>query len=323
MRRISLAFFAFCLCTSPLLAQSTEEPLLASLQRAFKQEALSIGVVIQTVGDYQFDPDYSPGNPGFSLAAARLQVKGDLDGGFGYFFQTEFVSANPLLDARVSYTYNPMFTIDAGLFKAPFSAEFLIPAPGIDFVNRSRVVAALAPNRQVGVALRGTLAEQVTYSLGMFNGNGRSLGGNNDDTFLYVGRLATQVLEGLEVGANVGYHDTIDRFLLGGDFRFSTEVLLLSGEVIYANTDPVIAPRYRSAGFHGTVGYMLVPNRHQLLARIDFFHPDLDINTDDFLVFGYNFWPTTAFEFQVNYLFPIDRFELDKSQILLNFQVAF
>ena len=67
------------------------------------------------------------------------------------------------------------------MFKAPFSKEFLIGADAIDFVNRSRVVAVLAPGRQIGLQARGRLNPgiPVDYNLGIFNGNG--YGGNSND----------------------------------------------------------------------------------------------------------------------------------------------
>ncbi len=68
---------------------------------------------------------------------------------------------------------------------------------------------------------------------------------------------------------------------------------------------------------------MLDPGRHQLLVRWDALDFDNGI-TSQFVVLGYNFWPSRAFEFQVNYLIPVhDGSEVSDQQILVNFQVAF
>jgi len=60
-----------------------------------------------------------------------------------------------------------------GLFKSPFSHEFLTSAASLDFVRRSQVVSALAPARRIGAQLRGALGGGlIAYRLGVFNGNG-------------------------------------------------------------------------------------------------------------------------------------------------------
>ena len=38
---------------------------------------------------------------------------------------------------------------------------------------------------------------------------------------------------------------------------------------------------------------------------------------------GYNFWPSTPFELQLNYLLPVSDGDTDNHQILVNFQVTF
>lgn len=333
-KRYPLAHKSFYLLATLVLlaahgvAHGQDEPIFEELSRHFKQPYLDVGLVAQAVGDFVFDREDTAGNNGFSIAAARLRAQGELDFGFGYFFQTEFTSSTPILDARVSYRYSPALIVDAGLFKSPFSAEFLIPAPSIDFVNRSQVVSALAPGREVGVALRGrTPSRQLFYSVGVFNGNGRQgISGNDNDGFLVAGRLAfTPELDGafLEIGGNgaVSEDPARDRALLGLDFRFTQARLLVSGEAIFATFDPDFGPDQDPHGIHATFGYMLVPDRHQLLLRLDTYDPD-DADNRSFLVFGYNFWPSQPFEFQLNYLFPFDD-DVGDHQFLINFQVAF
>lgn len=335
-----LAGWLFLCCLTLLLiiptaqAQTTpeDEPLYEQLVRRFKTEPLSVGLLAQAVADYQFDRA-GPGN-GFSLAAARLSVRGALDHGFSYLFQTDFVKNPVILDARVSYAFSPAFVVDAGMFKAPFSAEFLIPAASIDFVNRSQVVSALAPNRQIGVALRGRTTNRLLgYSAGVFNGNGRRLAGNDDNNLLAVGRLVLTLplSDGaLDVGGNVAYsrHDREafagSRLLVGGDARLTYARLLVSGEVIYATVDPDQGITRNPLGYQATLGYMIRPDRHQVLARWDAL--DLDdglVAERQFIVLGYNFWPSTPFEIQLNYLIPVAGEDTDNHQILINFQVSF
>jgi len=70
---------------------------------------------------------------------------GNIDKKFSYFFQFDFTKSSAVLDAKLRYQYSTAFGIDAGLFKAPFSREYLTYAADIDFINRSQVVSTLAP----------------------------------------------------------------------------------------------------------------------------------------------------------------------------------
>lgn len=178
----------FLLIGSAINAQ--DEPLGEALKENFKKSYLSVGMLLQTVGDFQAER-VAAGNNGFNISNFRLSLSGELDRGFAYFVQANFIASPAILDARLSYRLSPHLLLDAGLFKAPFSKEFLTTADAIDFVNRAQVVTALVPGREIGVQLRGELAgPAVTATIGGFNGN-RSAANNNDNgEFLYAGRLA-------------------------------------------------------------------------------------------------------------------------------------
>ncbi len=339
-RLVALAIVASTLlCVVPCSAQDSpaDEPLFDRLESTVKSEVFNVGLVLQTVGDVAWDRDATtPGRNGFSIPAARLRVSGALDHGFDYLVQTDFTRSTVLLDLRLSYRLTRHLAVDAGLFKAPFSAEFLIPLPSIDFVNRSQAVATLRPGRQVGVALRGKTADsKLDYRIGVFNGNGGTLSGNDNNGLMLVARAATYpgVKEGsLEVGINFAYNEdntgTLvgDRTLLGADVRREWDSWLVSGELVWSDLDPVAGPERNPFGYHVTVGYMIEPGRHQILGRWDSL--DLDagpsIVDQNYLILGYNFWPSRAFELQINYLIPTaDDAEIGDQQILVNFQVAF
>ncbi len=331
---------AVCLVTMCLLLPITasaqdqaDEPDFEQLERFLKRGYFNLGVVVQTVGDFIWDRDPMGGQNGFSIATSRLKVDGDLDFGLGYLFQTDFARSPSLIDARLSYQISPRLRLDAGLFKAPFSAEFLIAAPSIDFVNRSQVASILSPGRQVGVALAGSAAQGTfSYSAGVFNGNGRSLSGNDNDKLMYAGRVVARpsVEEGkFEIGANIALSEDDtgafagERLLFGGDVRREWSRWMVSGELIYADLNPELGEDRQPFGYQATVGYMFEPGRHQVLARWDSFDFDNGFDTQ-FIVLGYNFWPSRAFEFQANYLIPVhDGSETSDQQLLVNFQVAF
>lgn len=324
------------------LAQTEEhEPLFERLLKDFKKDYLSLGALLQTVGDFQVDRSFA-GNNGFNISNFRIVLYGELDKSFGYFLQTNFIKSPAILDAKLYYRFSKFVAIDAGLFKSPFSAEFLIGAANIDFVNRSQVVTLLAPGRQIGVQLRGSLSQKpISYQVGLFNGNGFDGNNNDNNKFLYAGRLTFHPVlsdpsSRLEFGLNLAYSEddnaTIgsgfvpgfngERLLIGGDTRWTLGRYLISSEIIYGNLDPSSGLSSEMVGFHTTLGYML-NDKNQLLFRTDNFDPDR-LGTDSHLIiFGYNYWPTKATEIQVNYIINTDKTDIDHHQLLINAQISF
>jgi phosphate-selective porin len=338
-----------CLLVLPEVIFADEggkEPVYEKLTEFLKRDYFTMGAVLQVVGDVQPERMLS-GNNGFSVANFRLNFRGELDGGFGYWLQASFISSPAILDGSMYYEPNPAARITVGRFKSPFSAEFLIAAPDIDFVNRSQVVSALAPGRQVGVKLSGKTNNKVfSYAAGIFNGNSPSENANDNNDFLYAARatLSTSFSDGdhdrnFEIGANVAQsHDskyslhgdrmslfTGNRMLFGADIRLSVRNWLVSGEAIIADLDPRSGETMKPFGYQMTAGYM-VSDKSQLLARWDSFDAeDLHLagGKTDLVVLGFNHWPTKATELQVNYIIDIDDNALKHNQWLINLQIVF
>ncbi len=325
--------------TSAAQNPDNDEPRFKQLTETFKKEYLSIGFLLQTVGDFQPERSFV-GNNGFNVANLRLKISGELDRGFGYFLQTNFVRSPAILDARMYLRVSPRFIIDVGQFKAPFSKEFLTSAGAIDFVNRAQVVTALSPARQIGVQATAWLKPEVTsLAVGVFNGNGFGRNNNDNNHFLYSARLSTfpsrnDEKSRLEIGVNVAVsaddgvsltgltnHFAGTRFLLGADFRWARDRLLLSSEVIYADLDADFGANRNPFGFYVTGGYMIT-GQSQLLLRGDFFETDGFQDDTHLIIFGYNLWPTQATELQVNFILPTDR-DIENLQLLINAQFAF
>lgn len=343
---------------SCLFSQSETEPVLEKLKEQFKKEYFSVGVVFQFVADGQIERSF-PGRSGFNIANMRLNISGELDKQFGYFLQANFINAPAILDAKGYYRFSRGLTIDGGLFKAPFSKEFLTPADAIDFVNRSRAAAVLTPGRQIGVQARGWFSEEfpIKYGAGIFNGNGFGGNVNDNNSFMYAGRLAANPLKNdknsgkqLEIGINAAYSKddfarlsellnpfvfdalffTGKRTLFGADVRYTTNKLLLAGEYILADFDGTItflgsnreAESIKPSGFHLTGGYMLQPNL-QLLGRLDSFKTDKGLSSSEWIILGLNYWPSQATELQFNYTIDTDDSTFKHHQLLINAQVAF
>lgn len=313
-------------------AQSNDEPLFDALEQHFKRDELSLGVLVQAVTDLQIERSFA-GRNGFSMANLRLLLYGELDQGFGYFVAINAINTPGILDARLYYQVSPALRLSIGQFKAPFSAEFLTYAGSIDFVNRSQVVANLAPGRQIGFEVSGKLADKtISYAAGLFNGNGTARNNNDNNDFLYAGRLTfyphDPAANHVEIGLNAAFSNdnisglTRKRTLLGADFRMTRDKLLLSGEVIWARWRFSESAISKPWGYHATAGYMVTP-KSQLLLRWESLLFDSPAADSRLLVFGYNLWPTKATELQINYLINTDDADFDRHQLLINAQLAF
>ncbi len=241
------------------------------------------------------------------------------------------------------YKLVPGLTIDAGLFKAPFSRELLTGAGNLDFVNRSQVVRALAPARQIGAQARGEFsAGALAYGVGVFNGNSFDGNSNDSDEFLYVARLSFfpprfrgPGSDQLEIALNVGYSQDAnatlgggfvtgfegERGLIGADARLTQGNVLAAAEIIAARLDADVGPTREPFGWQLTGGYMITRNS-QLLIRWDKLDADGIRADSDLVILAYNVWPTAPTKLQVNYVIPT-RGGVDNHQLLANAQVSF
>ncbi|NIP57692.1 MAG: hypothetical protein GWM92_05705 [Gemmatimonadetes bacterium] len=335
------AVLAACLLGSPSALTAQEErgePLLGQLRESLKSPAFSVGALFQFAADFQNDRTVV-GENGFAVANARVRLTGELDGGVGYLFQSNFGS---LLDLRLTWNPRRAFAVDGGLYKTPFSGEFLTPAGETDFVTRSRTVNALRPGRQVGVQVRGRVASgRLEYRIGAFNGGGGP-GGNDDEHFTYGARLAyDRVLDGpsggrLTVAVNGFTSDEPARYrgsapedvrftgtdmLLGADLRATRGRWLGAAEWIRAEPDDDDPTGPEPMGWHLTVGFQVVPDG-RILARWDAFRPEVEgIPDSDLVVLGYNHAPTGVTRLQTNVEIPTeDGFE---PRLRLNAQLHF
>lgn len=77
-----------------------------------------------------------------------------------------------LKDLFAQYELDEAFALKAGTFKMPVGPERLTSASKTDFVERSLLSNALAPDREWGVAALGRIG-RLDYTVGIFKGDGR------------------------------------------------------------------------------------------------------------------------------------------------------
>ncbi len=127
-------------------------------------------------------------------------------------------------DIFINWHGIPEMNVKVGQWKAPFGLENLTPDTLIYTIERSLPTGAIVPERQIGAMIWGkplaTAAPDykdfVTYYAGAFNGNGRNFNNNDNNEFLYVGRLELQPFKGQLAGQEASLK-------LGGDYFHSRD----------------------------------------------------------------------------------------------------
>jgi phosphate-selective porin len=192
---------------------------------------LTLGGLLQTqyeAGDVSaFEGRFGSGaiDDRFRLRRMRINVTGEFAEQFDFKLEGEFAQSDLALTVRdaagrtlasnstrtafggldlwANWHRYSEFQIKVGQYKAPFGFEQLSSDPKLLTAERSQVTSALTPERQIGVQVWGKpfaslLPDQkdlVTYYAGIFNGNGRNISVNDNDQYMYVGRLEVQALK--------------------------------------------------------------------------------------------------------------------------------
>jgi phosphate-selective porin len=155
----------------------------------------------------------------FRLRRARINLTGDFAENFDFKVEGEFENSDGISSNRtdfsgtdifVNYHQFPEANVKVGQWKAPFGLEQLTPDPTLIIIERSLPTGAITPERQVGAQLWGkpftniwpAQKDLLTYYAGIFNGNGRNINNNDNNNFMYVGRLELLPWQGKLLGQN-------------------------------------------------------------------------------------------------------------------------
>jgi phosphate-selective porin OprO and OprP len=153
----------------------------------------------------------------FRLRRARINLTGDFAEQFDFKVEGEFENSDGISSGRTAFSATDIFVnwhqfaeanVKVGQWKAPFGLEQLTPDPSLIIIERSLPTGAITPERQIGVQLWGKPFANVwpgekdllTYYAGIFNGNGRNTTNNDNNNFMYVGRLESIPFKGKIVG---------------------------------------------------------------------------------------------------------------------------
>ena len=191
----------------------------------------------------------------FRLRRARINLTGDFAEQFdfkveGDFGQSDGTSGNrtafSATDIWVNWHEYPAAQIKVGQYKAPFGLEQLTPDYALFTIERTLPTGAITPDRQIGAELWGKpftsiwpeQKDLLTYYAGIFNGNGRNITVNDNNNFMFVGRLELQPFKGKIAGQK--------SFLkLGGDVLNSCDeqgVNISQSSNLLVNDDGSLSP---------------------------------------------------------------------------------
>lgn len=285
----------------------------------------------------------------FRVRRARINVTGDFAQQFDFKLEGEFAQSDVTLTVRdatgrtlaanstrtafggldlfVNWHQFREFQIKAGQYKAPFGFEQLSADTRLFTLERSQVTSALTPERQLGVQIWGkplasAFPEQkdlLTYYAGIFNGNGRNISVNDNDQYMFAGRLELQPWKGkiseaeawLKFGGNaissrdasgtvlspagtlrVNSDGSLSTFVApssaertgyGFDALFHFGPFDLIGEYLSESYEAHTAPGFpgfRADGFYVQGTYFIIPKKLQLFTKYESFNPGQVANDD-------------------------------------------
>jgi len=149
----------------------------------------------------------------FRLRRARVNLTGDFAEQFDFKVEGDFGQGDGLNSNRTAFSGTDIFVnwhqfpeaqVKVGQWKAPYGLEQLTPDPSLIIIERSLPTGAITPDRQIGAQLWGKPFTNIwpdekdllTYYAGIFNGNGRNVSVNDNNNFMYVGRLELMPFKG-------------------------------------------------------------------------------------------------------------------------------
>jgi phosphate-selective porin OprO/OprP len=151
------------------------------------------------------------------LRRARINLVGDFAENFDFKIEGDFENSDGISANRTDFSATDIFVnwhqfaeanIKVGQWKAPFGLEQITPDQKLFTIERSLPTGAITPERQLGAQIWGKPLTHIwpeqkdllTYYAGIFNGNGRNTTVNDNNNFMYVGRLELLPWQGKLLG---------------------------------------------------------------------------------------------------------------------------
>lgn len=322
-----MCLLAIALPVSAVWAQTPAGPLRLMDEST---EPFRIGTLIQS--DLVVSPDVAT----FLVPNAWLRVGAHVTSDTRFLTQLNFSrTSQVLLEARISHRLSDRFDLDGGLFMAPFGREMLTFPGFLPLSDRGRVTRALAPSWQLGAGITYDMVPgRLQGRAAIFNGNGGTIRPNDNQSFLYVGRIQSmtgRTLTRAEIGFNFALSNDESlgqygagpgrRVLVGGDAMLDSPRVYLVGEAIYGALRPESGTEANPFGAVGRLGFRVAPDQSFVLG-VDYFDPDRVIGDhhDLMLALAYSHYVQSHLRFLVEYEFAPE--EIDRGRLVVRMQVA-
>ena len=222
----------------------------------------------------------------FFLRRARFTVEGNITPWAAYRAQVEMrtlgaaatPAASPLTlsatDLFIRLTHR-RWGGTVGQFRVPFALESLLGSTTLETSERSRIVNAA--KRDIGVQADWTVAGRLVLQAALVDGEGpnRTTSTNPDNRMAYFARAVVTPVKGLDIGgAFEGYSDSS-----GANVQSVYRAARWTARAEYIdehNRRTLVHTR----GWYGLAGYYAIPQRVELVGRVEQFDPSDRVATD-------------------------------------------
>jgi phosphate-selective porin OprO/OprP len=266
-----------------------------------KETKLSLGGFIQGQAEFGDASDSrTVAGDRFYLRRARIGVKGSFAEHFDFTLQTD-LGSNSLgsvtgnraqaTDAFVVWSQYDQANVTFGQFKTPYGYEQLMSDTKIATIERSLPSDSLTLSRQLGAMVSGSvLDKKLSYAAGLFNGNGVNTSTNDNDNFMYVGRLngTAYASKTVKVTAGAGAFASRDTGTFTGcrtGAQFDTQVVFGRGEIdaeyFQTHFNRVTGTDTDARGWAILGAWFIVPGKVQAVGRYETYDPNTDVANDD------------------------------------------
>lgn len=292
---------------------------------------------------------------GFDIRRARLDIKGNFSPEWEYRLQTDFAISPKIIDAYFVYKPYDAFKITGGQFIIPVSLENTTSDSSLETIDRAQVSGLAERNkdalgdhngRDIGLQASGSLFKTesnrflLDYYLGYFNGQGINIAADKNESKDIAARIIAHPYRFLDLG--ISYSNGYDNFgtptaknqvqnRIGADVSVNYNDFTFRAEYLQAQQGTyVVSGKTRDLlkeGWYAQLGYFVLPNKLQFVAKYDTFDPTKNNPKNDITTFytlGANLYPNSFVKFQINYKHKNEEgFSINKDEIVAQLQIKF
>jgi len=268
---------------------------------------------------------------GFSIAQARLGIKGDITKDVSYTFSLEKTNkeaenSKSLYDAYMDIKSISYFAVRLGQFKYKFSLENVIPDADLELINKSDVVSNLvSPTRDIGIEISKVLSIKSLksdLSVATVNGSGSNCSDDNDNKAI-IGRILLSPVNDLSFGGSI-YSGTIStnttaKDRLGFEIKYQLKKLLCKAEYLHGKDGSI-----KKEGYYLTGGYEILPKIF-FFTRYDMWDSSLKVieSKNSRWTFGLNYFIDKNVLIRNNYERKVESPSIKNDLVMSELQIKF